>query len=709
MISIKFNTTENQTWEDSTRSKIETPQLSFENAWTHNGEAISTAGGSQYDPQIISDGAGGAIITWSTSYSTVYTQRVNSNGSTQWTTNGKVISTAGGSQVEPQIISDGAGGAIITWHENRNGSSDIYAQRVNSNGNFQWTSKGVTISNASGNQIDPKIISDGTGGAIITWVDLRNGSGRDIYAQWVNSSGITQWTANGTTICNASGDQLDPQITSDGAGGAIITFYDYRIADNSDIYTQRVNSSGFTQWTPNGVAICTVSRGQYDPKITSDGAGGAIITWHDERYGTNTYNIYAQHVNSNGNTQWTPNGAAISTADGAQVVPQIISDGGGGAIITWHDYRSGDPDIYVQRVNSNGITQWTTDGVAICTTNGIHYSPELINDGTGGAIIAWEDYRSGNGDIYVQRVNSSGFIQWTANGTAISTASNDQRYPQITSDGVGGAIITWRDWRSGTNWDIYAQRIKNGIPTLNHPEPINTFIDGSETLNWILYDDCGGGGYRVMANNTAGTFYTWVDWTPWLNNTPLNIPINRTELGVYNYTIEYYDDQYQYGIPDTVIVSIYILEANITTIFLNGQNKTLQKYFELDYKENLNITIEYREISTMNFIDGATIELTGGISYLLFEKHPIYEQYSVIINSVDLNVGINYLNISANKTGCSSASINISIFVKSTTEQGNQIPIVPSYNTVILLGISLIFIVVIIRRKFKNQEKILNP
>ena len=50
-------------------------------------------------------------------------------------------------------------------------------------------------------------------------------------------------------------------------------------------------------------------------------------------------------------------------------------------------------------------------------------------------------------------------------------------------------------------------------------------------------------------------------------------------------------------------------------------------------------TIEYREISTMNFIDGATIELTGGTSYFIFEKHPIYEHYTLILNSVDLNLG----------------------------------------------------------------------
>ena len=142
----------------------------------------------------------------------------------------------------------------------------------------------------------------------------------------------------------------------------------------------------------------------------------------------------------------------------------------------------------------------------------------------------------------------------------------------------------------------------------------------------------------MVANNTAGNYYTWVNWTPWTNNTPLNIPINCTELGIYNYTIEYYDDQYQYGIPDEIKVKINpLVEANITTIFLNGQNITLTKYLELDYTENLNITIEYRETLTRNSIDGATVELTGSTIYALFQRHPIYEQYNLTINAANLD------------------------------------------------------------------------
>jgi hypothetical protein len=157
---------------------------------------------------------------------------------------------------------------------------------------------------------------------------------------------------------------------------------------------------------------------------------------------------------------------AICTASYGQYSPRIISEGSGGAIITWQDFRSGigiNYDIYAQRVNSSGAVQWTADGVAICTASYGQYSPRIISDGSGGAIITWQDFRSGIGinyDIYAQRINSSGAAQWIADGVAICTASGQQDYPLITSDGLAGAIITWQDYRSGIR-DIYAQWVES--------------------------------------------------------------------------------------------------------------------------------------------------------------------------------------------------------------------------------------------------------
>lgn len=78
----------------------------------------------------------------------------------------------------------------------------------------------------------------------------------------------------------------------------------------------------------------------------------------------------------------------------------------------------------------------------------------------------------------------------------------------------------------------------------------------NETIDWMLTDDWDGGQYRVKANNTSGNYIIWQDWQPWISNTPLDIPINRTQTGIFNYTIEFYDMYNLYGEPNTVIVII---------------------------------------------------------------------------------------------------------------------------------------------------------
>jgi len=432
---------------------------------TTNNVAISTAAFDQSGPQLISDGSGGAIIAWQdlrsgTNYD-IYAQRVSSVGEIQWAADGVTIATAAFDQTGPQLISDNSGGAIIAWIDERNGTRDIYAQRVNSAGTVQWTTDGVAISTAVNDQYNPQLVSDGSGGAIIAWQDYRSGTNYDIYAQRVNSAGVVQWTANGVAISTTTGWKLSPQLVSDGSGGAIITWQDSR-SGNDDIYAQRVNSAGAVQWTADGIAICAAANNQDGPLLISDNSGGAIIVWSDGRSGTNRA-LYAQRVNSVGAVQWTPGGIAVSTAAAYPGDFKIVYDGSGGAIIAWDDlYRSGtNYDIYAQRVNSAGAAQWTADGIAISVTANDKVLPQLTSDGSGGAIITWADGEGGvSADIYAQRVSSAGAVQWTANGVAIATATNDQYFPQLISDGSGGAIITWMDSRNDINYyDIYAQGI----------------------------------------------------------------------------------------------------------------------------------------------------------------------------------------------------------------------------------------------------------
>ncbi len=425
---------------------------------------ICTKPNQQQAPQIISDSEGGAIIAW-TEFNGVdydiYAQKIDSEGTVKWIENGIVICDAIYDQISLDLVSDDNGGAIIVWDDYRyaeNGNSSIYAQRVNSNGTPLWTPNGVSIYIGPLYGCSPKLCTDGEGGAIIVWEDFRIFES-NIYAQRINLNGTVEWTENGITICNALYPQDFPVLISDDNGGAIIVWEDYRWG-NWDIYAQKINSNGTAYWVENGVEIsgegfdqrypricsnenggamvvCTeyVGSGSYVcmgelkangtggvgriydgpfeidqefPEISSDGTGWAIITWVEEGF-----YICAQY---------TGYADTICTSGSGWSRPKIISDGNGGAIITWSN-----GDIYSQKINSDGI-QWTENGVAVCTAVNNQISPILTSDNNGGAIITWIDYRSGQSyDIYASRVNQDGLLPVELNSFTAKAGKDNVR------------------------------------------------------------------------------------------------------------------------------------------------------------------------------------------------------------------------------------------------------------------------------------------
>ena len=381
--------------------------------WTVDGVAVCTAVGNQMVPTIVADGAGGAIVAWHDFRpgpfdAEIYSQRVSAQGTPLWFANGVPLSIAVSNQTNPKAVSDGAGGAIVVWEDARTGPADVYAQRVNAAGTTQWTFNGVALATAASTQLYPVAASDAAGGVIVAWEDQRTG-GNDLYARRVNAAGVPQWIANGVAICTAPNAQFGCALVSDGAGGAILTWSDNRNGGGADLFAQRVDASGASQWTANGVALCTQPGDQISAAIMSYGTGSAILAWVDYRNAIN-YAVYAQRISATGIPQWTSEGVGLSTGViGDQYVPALVPDGSDGAVVTWTAGGIATFNIYAQRISAYGATQWAPEGVALSAAPDEQILPVLVASGDAG-IVAWLDDRSGDDDIYAQRVeNTHGF------------------------------------------------------------------------------------------------------------------------------------------------------------------------------------------------------------------------------------------------------------------------------------------------------------
>jgi hypothetical protein len=522
---------------------------------------VCTAQNAQQHPEIVSDGFDGAIVTWQDNragHYDIYAQHLDMVGAPQWQHNGVPLCNRPGIQELPQIVSDGSGGAIVTWQDNRRGNNyDIYAQRISASGNLLWETGGAAICRVSGHQKRPRLIPDGSHGAIIIWQDRRNVQ-YDIYAQHINGAGNLLWTIGGNPICRAGGDQHEHQLITDGNNGAIISWADGR-GSHDDIYAQRIDSSGALQWATDGIALCTAVGEQYEPQIAAKGSGGAIVTWIDKRGSSYIYYIYAQSIDSSGAAEWQENGVRVEyeysyTPEDLRIIP----DGQGGAVISWTDYSCPvQVWVEVERINASGQSLWHD----YVTSYYEGYNAQLLPDGSGGAIVTWADDRHGeDGNIRAQHLNNNGSKQWGAYGVQICSRPGSQYGPRIIEKEHGSYIVTWYDG------DIYAQNLcdNGGLGGCIAPVAVmNELRYGGIVPADIKFDGSG-------SFDPDGTITEWA-WKFGDGGTGAKEKLTHTypQVGLYWVTLQVKDDTNRWSAKTRSVVKTYALDNLEAKLSLN--------------------------------------------------------------------------------------------------------------------------------------------
>jgi len=336
----------------------------------------------------------------------------NSKAQTKWTYDGVAVSGLSTSETIPHAVGDGSGGVIIVWQDNRNNSNDIYAQRLDINGTQVWANSGVPICTASGSQEAPQVTTDQNGGAIFVWRDRRVDSDGDIYIQRVGADGTAIWQTNGIPICTTIHYQGEPRIISDGFGGAIIVWQDRRNADSgngSDLYAQRVDGSGNALWAADGVSVISVPGDQDLPVLVGDGDGGVYVAWRHKDFALDNSDVYAQHLNSSGEKLWEDFGKIVASGSAFQEDVDIALLSDGKCVLVWRDGTDPNVDIIAEVLDKDGNRYWSNKVIR----DGLGENPKVATDSLGFIYITYEDYKTSNDGIYAQKLRMDGQEEWT--------------------------------------------------------------------------------------------------------------------------------------------------------------------------------------------------------------------------------------------------------------------------------------------------------
>lgn len=421
----------------------------------------------QEDPVITRTSDNNYIIAWidftNDLDGDVYAQKINAQGQLLWQQGGVPVCTRAGIQIALNMEPDLNGGAFLVWVDSRNPSKDLYGQRLSASGELLWNTNSVAIASGVGDEVQNTMLPDGTGGMMIAYMHTYNGP-EDLYAKRFLADGTMAW-AEPLPLCTVEGNQSGVRMAALSNGEFVFTWQDHRFA-NPDIYAQKLNLAGEILW-PNPTIVygdqeATVSVSQLNPRIGKTSDNGVVIIWEDHRLDSQNPDLFAQKLSAAGAKLWDANGIALCTSEFAQLGPRMYPDTSGGCYVVWDDLRNGNnpnDDIYAQHLSSTGVALWEANGKAICTAPN-QQTGSLVKVSNGNIYINWMDMRNGSVGIYYQVLNTSGAAQLEPNGKLVFwglSGDTPKDHYQILKRSSDVAVI-WQDTRfANDGYRIYIQ------------------------------------------------------------------------------------------------------------------------------------------------------------------------------------------------------------------------------------------------------------
>jgi|GEM_PF-6317906 len=222
----------------------------------------------------------------------------------------------------------------------------------------------------------------------------------------------------------------------------------------------------------------------YSPAAQTDD-NCAIYVWSELHNGAR--DIFAQKVNANGANVW-PQALHLVNKPHTQDLPQIhkVHDY---YIISWLDYvNNEDGDLYIQKINADGIMLWDPDGIAVTNTAGQKRRIQVVPTAPGQFAIFWEDIRLGSYSVFLQKYDANGNPSFQLSGLLFVSYSGVNPNYFVISNGTGGVYLAASNYANNTlksklgNYDSNLEPLWTS-PLDPYPEQNQVYHFALERLN----------------------------------------------------------------------------------------------------------------------------------------------------------------------------------------------------------------------------------
>jgi hypothetical protein len=344
----------------------------------------------------------------------------------------------------PQVAMNASGHGLVVWEQSDGLNSQIY--RVDFV-NGAWTKTMLTahISPEGGNAYFPRVAINDNGDAVIVWVQY-DGANYRIYMSerknwiWTNPLYLSD------SISPPGTDANYPRVVMNNSGDAVIVWQQSDGSAYQVFKSERVNGS----WLHPGTALDNVSpdgQNAYYPVVAMGETGEAIIAW--EQYDGANWQIFKSERRNGIWAKPLSLGDNISPNSEDAYYPQTAMNGSGEAIITWEQNDGYKSQIYMSMF-SNGVWDHPADLTDnISPDAGNAYYPQVAMNDNGNAVLTWEqELDSGIVRIYKSERRSKVWTHPMNIADSLSLATTSAWLPQVAIDSQGNSIIVWYQYDS---------------------------------------------------------------------------------------------------------------------------------------------------------------------------------------------------------------------------------------------------------------------
>ena len=374
--------------------------------------------------------------------------------SAEWSSNpaeNLAIADRPSEQVIPKTASTPDDGLYVGWFDLAAGNYDVYLQLLDDRGDEQWAHNGILVSNHPQNSwlVDWDLIADSQGNCVLTFVDARYGGDWDVLAYKVSPTGEMLWGDDGISISFNDDFETNPRVTEASDGDFVFAWSRSPDAGDGKIMMQRLAPDGTLRFAAGGIPVAgQPGENPGFSSIVAAADGAVIVSWlRDISTFMSDRHLRARKFSSLGDPLWiSPVEVYNATSVPLGYDPKLYSDGEGGALLLWHASPPGSLFIVlVQHLDGAGTELFPHNGQSASgVTNRHHIDPCLAHDqSTGEIYLFWNERNSSQGQrgIYGQKLDAAGNLQWGGGGRELRPVDDViEDYPRCVA-AEGGAMV----------------------------------------------------------------------------------------------------------------------------------------------------------------------------------------------------------------------------------------------------------------------------